>query len=171
MNNFSKVIRTAIKMEGNGIDFYHKAVEKTSHPFGKKMFLSFIEDEKRHLTALRQILADLKFLDFDQFFQEETPSQKIKNICRQVKNEIKERIAANPNELEALKIGMDMELESVEFYQTALEKSEDNHQKAFLRRLVEEEKEHLQLLQNTHSYLKDSGDWFLWEEKGLLDGG
>jgi len=27
------------------------------------------------------------------------------------------------------------------------------------------------LLQNTHSYLKDSGDWFLWEEKGLLDGG
>jgi hypothetical protein len=40
-----------------------------------------------------------------------------------------------------------------------------------LKRLVEEEKEHLQLLQNTHSYLKNSGDWFLWEEKGLLDGG
>ncbi|KKL88679.1 hypothetical protein LCGC14_1922270 [marine sediment metagenome] len=84
---------------------------------------------------------------------------------------IKKRIAANPDELEALKIGMDMELESVEFYQTALEKSEDNLQKAFLRRLVEEEKEHLQLLQNTHSYLKNSGDWFLWEEKALLNGG
>ncbi|GAG57428.1 unnamed protein product, partial [marine sediment metagenome] len=79
--------------------------------------------------------------------------------------------AVNPDELEALKIGIDMELESIKFYQTALEKSKDNHQKAFLRRLVEEEKEHHQLLQNTHSYLKNSGDWFLWEEKGLLDGG
>jgi len=66
---------------------------------------------------------------------------------------------------------MDMELESVQFYQTALEKNEDNLQKAFLRRLVEEEKEHLQMLQNTHSYLKNSGDWFLWEEKALLNGG
>ena len=170
MDNISKVIKTAIKMEKNGIDFYDKAEEKTSYPLAKKMFLSFAEDEKRHLTVLKEILTDLKFSDFDRFFAEK-PRQKIENIFRKVKNEIKERITANPDELEALKIGMDMELESVEFYQTALEKSEDNLQKAFLRRLVEEEKEHLQLLQNTHSYLKNSGDWFLWEEKALLDGG
>ena len=170
MDNISKTIRTAIKMEEGGIDFYQKAKEKTSYPLAKKMFLSFAEDEKRHLTALKKILTDLKFSDFAQFFKEK-PRQKINDIFRKVSNEIKERIAANPDELEALKIGIDMELESIEFYQTALEKSEDNHQKAFLRRLTEEEKEHHQLLQNTHSYLKNSGDWFLWEEKGLLDGG
>ena len=170
MDNISRTIRTAIKMEKNGIDFYHKAEEKTSYPLAKKMFLSFAEDEKRHLTVLKKILTDLKFSDLDQFFAER-PRQKIENIFRKVKNEIKERITANPDELEALKIGMDMELESVQFYQTALEKSEDNHQKAFLKRLVEEEKEHLQMLQNTHSYLKNSGDWFLWEEKALLNGG
>ncbi len=170
MDNISRTIRTAIKMEKNGIDFYQKAEEKTSYPLAKKMFLSFAEDEKRHLTVLKKILTDLKFSDLDQFFAER-PRQKIENIFRKVKNEIKERITANPDELEALKIGMDMELESVQFYQTALEKSEDNHQKAFLKRLVEEEKEHLQMLQNTHSYLKNSGDWFLWEEKALLNGG
>ncbi len=170
MDNISKTIRTAIKMEKNGIDFYHKAEEKTSYPLAKKMFLSLAEDEKRHLTVLKEILTDLKFSDLDRFFGEK-PRQKIENIFKEARNEIKERIAANPDELETLKIGMDMESESVEFYQTALEKSEDNHQKAFLRRLIEEEKEHHQLLQNTHSYLKNSGDWFLWEEKGLLDGG
>jgi len=170
MDNISKIIRTAIKMEKNGIDFYHKAEEKTSYPLAKKMFLSFAEDEKRHLTVLKEILTDLKFSDFKQFFAEK-PRQKIENIFRKAGNEIKERITANPDELEALKIGMDMELESVQFYQTALEESEDNLQKAFLKRLVQEEKEHLQLLQNTHSYLKNSGDWFLWEEKALLDGG
>ncbi|MFQ6033068.1 MAG: ferritin family protein [Candidatus Zixiibacteriota bacterium] len=171
MNNLSKAIRMGIKMEEDGIDFYQKAAGKTSHPFGKKMFLSFGEDEKRHLTVLKEILADLKFSDFNQFFEEKTPREKIKTIFREVKNKIKERIAANPDELEALKIGMDMESKSVEFYQSALGKTQDSHQKSFFRRLIEEEKEHYQLLQNTHSYLKDSGDWFLWEEKALLDGG
>ena len=139
MDNISKTIRTAIKMEEDGIDFYQKAKEKTCYPLAKKMFLSFAEDEKRHLTVLKEILTDLKFSDFDQFFGEK-PRQKIENIFEKARNEIKERITANSDELEALKIGIDMELESVEFYQTALEKSEDNHQKAFLRRLIEKEK-------------------------------
>ena len=170
MDNMSQTIKTAIEMEENGIDFYNKAEEKTSYPLAKKMFLSLAEDEKKHLNALSKIIIDLKFSDFKRFFGEK-PRQKIENIFRKVKNEIQERIAANPDELESLRIGMDMELGSVEFYQKALEKSKDNDQKAFLRRLVEEEKEHFQLLQNTHSYLKNSGDWFLWEERGLLDGG
>ena len=171
MNNLSNVIITAVKMEKDGIDFYHKVAEKTSHPFGKKMFLSFAEDEKRHLSVLREILADLKFSDFNRFFEGKTPREKIKTIFGEVKSETEERIAANPDELEALKIGMDMESKSVDFYQSALEKTQDSHQEAFFKRLIEEEEEHYQLLQNTHSYLKDSGDWFLWEEKGLLDGG
>jgi len=171
MNNFSNVIRTAIKMEEDGIDFYHKAAEKTSHPFGKRMFLSFAEDEKRHLTVLRDILADLKFSDFSQFFGEKKPGEKIKTLFREVKSELKERIAANPDELEALKIGMNMESKSIEFYESSMKKTQNSHLKSFFKRLIEEEKEHYQLLQNTHSYLKDSGDWFLWEERGLLDGG
>ena len=171
MNTFSKAIRLAIKLEEDGIDFYQKASEKTSHPFGKKMFLSFAEDEKRHLTVLKEILADLRFSDFSRFFEEKRPREKIKTVFGEVKNEIKERIAANPDELEVLKIGMDMESKSVDFYQGALGKTQDSHQKDFFRRLIEEEKEHYQLLQNTYSYLKDSGEWFLWEEKALLDGG
>ena len=170
MDGMSKTIRIAIGMEENGIDFYHKAGEKTSYSLAKKMFLSFAEDEKRHLTVLKKILTDLNFSDFARFFDRK-PSQKIDTTFRKVSNKIKERISVNPDELEALKVGMDMEMESVEFYKKALEESKDNDQKAFLGRLVEEEKEHYQLLQNTRSYLKNSGDWFLWEEKGLLDGG
>jgi len=171
MNNFSNVIRTAIRMEEDGIDFYHKAAEKTSHPFGKRMFLSFAEDEKRHLTVLRNILADLKFSNFDRFFGEKKPREKIKTLFREVKSELKERIAANPDELEALKIGMNMESKSIEFYESSMKKTQNPHLKSFFKRLIEEEKEHYQLLETTCSYLKDSGDWFLWEERGLLDGG
>jgi len=171
MNNLSKAIKTAIKMEEDGIDFYQKAARKCSHPFGSKMFLSFAEDEKRHLAVLKDILTDLKLSGSNRFFEEKPPRERIKTIFQDLKNEIKERIAANPDELEALKIGMDMESKSVEFYQDALEKAEDSPLKRFFRRVIEEEKQHYQLLQNTHSYLEDSGEWFLWEERGLLDGG
>jgi len=53
INDISKVIRTAIKMEEGGIDFYQKVREKTFYPLARKMFLSFAEDEKIHLTVLK----------------------------------------------------------------------------------------------------------------------
>jgi len=157
-------------MEESGIAFYDKASKTTSYPRAREMFLSFIEDEKRHRAALKKILTDLQFSNVDQFFGEK-PRRRIENIFENAAKGVQERVAANPDELQTLEIGMDMEREGIEFYQTAEEQSDDDDQKAFLKRLVEEEKEHLQLLQNTHSYLKNSGDWFLWEEKGLLDGG
>ncbi|MEE9192561.1 MAG: ferritin family protein [Candidatus Aerophobetes bacterium] len=135
------------------------------------MFLYFAEDEKSHLAVLNDILTDLRLSGSSRFFEEKSPRERIKTIFQDLKDEIKERIAANPDELEALKIGMDMESKSVEFYQGALEKAEDSPLKRFFTRVIEEEKQHYQLLQNTHSYLEDSGEWFLWEERGLLDGG
>ena len=79
MNNLSKAIKTAIKLEEDGVDFYQKASEKTSHPFGKRMFLSFAEDEKRHLSVLKEILSDLKFSDFDRFFEEKKTQRENQN--------------------------------------------------------------------------------------------
>lgn len=170
MNDFSNVIRTAIKMEQDGINFYHGAAQKISHPFGKKMLLSFVEDEEKHIIALKNILIELKFSDFDRFFKEKTPREKIKTIFGKAKSDTKKKILVHSNELKVLKIGMDLELKSVEFYRNGLEKTQESHLKDFFKRLVEEEKEHYQILQNTYSYLKDSRDWYLWEEKAMLDG-
>ena len=170
MNDFSDVIRTAIKMEQAGINFYHEAAQKVYHPFGKKMLLSFVEDEEKHIIALKNILTELKIFDFDRFLKEKTPKEKIKTIFEEVKSGTKRKILAHSNELKVLKVGMEIELKSIEFYQSGLEKTQESHLKDFFKRLVEEEKEHYQMLENTYSYLKDSRDWYLWEEKAILDG-
>lgn len=170
MKEFSQIIRTAIKMETDGIEFYQKVADKTSHLFGKKMFLSFMKDEERHLSVLKRILAGLDFPDFEKYFGE-TPGEKIKTVFNQIKDEIKERITANPDEMEALKLGMKMEEESVRLYEGSLEKTTDLKVKMLLERLVLEEKDHYRILENVYSFLEDSGKWFLWEEKSLLDGG
>jgi rubrerythrin len=45
-------LEIARKMETDAIKFYKEASEKTRHPAGKKMFLSIVEDEKRHLQMI-----------------------------------------------------------------------------------------------------------------------
>jgi len=170
MEEFSQIIRTSIKMETEGIEFYKKAGDKTSHPFGKKMFLSFMKDEERHLNVLKEILVDLDFSDFEKYFKE-TPREKIKTVFNRVKDEIKERIIVNSDELEALKIGMEMEKKSVRFYESSLGKTTDPGGRTLLEKLLLEEKDHYRILENVYSFLEDSGKWFLWEEKGLLNGG
>lgn len=170
MEDFLQIARTAIKMETDGIEFYKKAVDKTSHPFGKEMFLSLAKDEKRHLNVLQKILTDLNLSGFEEYFKE-TPRKKIETAFSKVKDEIKERIFASPDEMEVLKIGMEMESESIRFYEDVLKKTTNSKAKTFLKRLIPEEKDHYRILDNTHSFLEDSGKWFLWEERAILDGG
>lgn len=171
MENFlQQVIRTAIKMETDGMEFYEKARDKTSHPFGKEMFLSFKKDEERHLNVLKKILAELDLSGFEKYFGK-TPREKIRTIFNQIKDKMQQRIAANPDEMETLKIGIEMEKESIRFYKSSLEKTVDPRAKILLEKLILEEKDHYSILENTHSFLEDSGKWFLWEEKALIDGG
>jgi len=170
VESLRQVINAAIKMEKDGIDFYRKAADKSSHPFGKEMFLSFMKDEERHLNAFKETLTNLGFSDFEKYF-DKTPREEIKTVFNQIRNKIKKKVAASPDELEVLKIGMKMEDESVHFYQNWLGETSDERAEKLLERLVLEEKEHYKILENTYSLLKDSGKWFLWEEKALINGG
>ena len=170
MKDFSQIARTAIKMEHDGIEFYKKAADKTVHPLGKEMFLSFAKDEKRHLNVLNEILTNLIFSSSEEYFKE-TPRKKIETAFSKVKDEINERIFASPDEMEVLKIGMEMENESIRFYEDAFKKTTNSKAKALLEKLIPEEKDHYRILDNTHSFLEDSGKWFLWEERAMLDGG
>ena len=38
-------------------------------------------------------------------------------------------------------------------------------------RLAAEERQHVDILQSTLTYLNDTGHWFLWDEQAVLDGG
>ena len=170
MENLKQIVKTAIKMEKDGIDFYKKAADKSSHPFGKKMFLSFMKDEERHLNVFKEILADLDFSGFEKYF-DKTPREEIKTVFDQMRDDVKKKITASSDELEVLQIGIKMEEESINFYQNWLKEISSDKEKKLLERLVLEEKEHYKILENTHSLLKDSGKWFLWEEKALINGG
>ncbi|GAB4409335.1 MAG: ferritin family protein [Thermodesulfovibrionales bacterium] len=159
-------IEIAIKMETDAIDFYTRAAGKTKNPVGRKMFLSIIEDEKRHLEMLSMI-----FRGLDIIIKDVSPMRNIKTIFEEMKHEIMQRVEATTDELEAFKIAKDMEKKGVEFYKKAISEAKTTKEKALFERLIHEEEQHYAVFANTYFFMSDTGSWFMWEEHSIVDGG
>ena len=159
-------IEIAIRMETDAINFYSEAAGKTQNPVGKKMFLTIIEDEKRHLDTLSQIF---KGLHID--LKDVSPMKNIKTVFEKMKNEMMQRVKATTDELEAFKIAIQMEKEGVEFYKKAATEAQTEKEKSLFERLAKEEQEHYSIFSNTYFFLSDTGSWFMWEEHSIVDGG
>ena len=160
-------IKIAIKTETDAIAFYKEAALKTTHPIGRKMFLSIMEDEKHHLEDLNCVLEGLHLKVRDVA----SPMKKMKSVFERDGDVLLERIRPTTDEMEALKVAMQMEKESIEFYEKLSKKEGSPKEKAFFAKLLSEEQEHYTIFSNTYSFLSDSGNWFMWEEHSIVDGG
>lgn len=161
----SRAIDTAVKMEIDAMKFYHEAAQKTIHPFAKRMFQGFVRDEDRHLKMLKDILSgmDLKIVSLH-------PKAEIRTAFSDLKEQMMERISASTDEIEAVQVALDFETKGFEFYKKAADEATDEREKALFFALAGEEQEHYSILQNTYSFLKDTGNWFMWQEQGILEG-
>lgn len=158
-------IEMAIKMEQDAVDFYTKCAGKTNNPVGKKMFLSIVEDEKYHIACAIKVTQGQEFKP-----AETTPLQDMKMIFEQNKEAMLQQVSSTTDELEALKMAMKMEEETIKFYQKAAAQAAEPAEKAFFECLIKDEEEHFAIFQNTYSFLSDSGNWFMWDEHSIVEG-
>lgn len=156
----------AVKMEIDAIAFYTEAAAKVKSNVGRKMFLAIADDEKHHLEIIEGFLKDM-----DIAMKDISPIKNIKSIFEQLKHEMMERVEAAGDEMNAFKIAMDMEREGADFYRKAVSEAASPKEKALFERLIKEEEQHFAVFSNTYSFMKDTGNWFMWEEHGLIDGG
>ena len=161
----SKALETAIKMETDAMKFYREAIKKTSHPLGKRIFEGFVVDELRHLKVLQDIMNDL---DVD--VTTVHPKQDIKTVFTELKDQMMDRVKATTDEIEAVKIALDFEKAGYHFYEKSAKEAPGDKEKKLFEILTVEEKRHYELLENTHRFLEDTGDWVMWEEHGILEG-
>jgi rubrerythrin len=161
----SKALETAIKMETDAMKFYREAIKKTSHPLGKRLFEGFVVDELRHLKVLQDIMNDL---DID--VTTVHPKQDIKTVFTELKDQMMERVKATTDEIEAVKVALDFEKAGYHFYEEQAKNATEEKEKKLYEILTVEEKRHYELLENTHRFLQDTGDWVMWEEHGILEG-
>jgi rubrerythrin len=161
----SDAVETAIKMETDAISFYDEAANKARHPFGREMFRGFVKDEKRHLVMLQCILQGM---DINEEFVR--PKETIKTAFSSLKDQMMERAKAVQSELDAIKIALDMEKEGFDFYKRAAEKALSEKEKELFERLVIEENDHYSILNETYAFLDNTGQWFMYEERGVIEG-
>jgi len=161
----TNAIEIAIKMETDAIRFYKEAADKTKNPVGKKMFLTIMEDEKRHLNMLTEIFKglDIKVSDV-------SPIGNVKTVFESMKNEMMRRVEATKDELEAFRIASQMEKEGVNFYKKALSGAKKDKEKTLFEKLIKEEEQHYSIFANSYSFLSDTGNWFMWEEHSIVEG-
>ncbi len=156
----------AINMEQDAIKFYNEAATKVKHPVGRKMFLAIAEDERRHLDMLSQI-----FKGIDLTIQDINPIKNIKTIFETMKSEMMQIVEATTDELEAFKVAMHMEKEGIDFYKKTKSEAVSEKEKALFDRLIKEEQQHYDIFANTYFFLSDTGNWFMWEEHSIVEGG
>ena len=164
--SLSRAVETAVKMETDAMKFYSEARDRVSHPLGKKIFDGFVTDESRHLKMLKDILNDLEIDTKGVHLGDD-----IKTIFTELKDRMMQRVTATADEIEAVKIALDFEKEGYHFYEKAAREAEEEKEKKLFEVLTVEERKHYEILDNTHKFLTDTGEWFMWEEHGILEGG
>lgn len=155
----------ARKMETDAVAFYKEAADKCSSPSGKRIFLSIMEDEKRHIAMIDAIIKGMGAAA-----EKMDPMANVKSVFEAMRAEMSEKFKATDSEKKALTIAMGMEKEGYEYYKKCAAEARDEATRALFQRLYEEEVKHHQIFSNTLNFLDDTGNWFMWEERGVIEG-
>ena len=161
MEKISKEVENAIieaiKLEINGRKFFDHAADVTEHEKGKKMFRFLADEEVRHLETFgnmfNQILAGT---DWKQYIPKDVHEEEAPLVTK-----LKEsmRREAGKGEVEAIRIGMELEESAIRFFTGAVKATDDPVAKKIFRDISEEEKFHFDLLQAQFDSVTKSGIW------------
>ena len=159
-------LELAIRRKENAIVHYRKVMDDCGHPSGTKMFSVVMEEEERHLEALKGMALDME-ADFEVLGDVEN----LATIMDKMRtHEGPDAAVCSLDEMEAFKVAMDMEKDDYEFYKELAAMTHNETERALFEKLAEEEKKHYDVLGETHSFLTDTGNWFMWEDHSIAEG-
>ena len=167
--NFEDVLKSAVKMEEEGRDFYKKAEGCTKDRFGKMMYASLAEDEVRHKKLLEDLIRNSppKAKDLDV----PLPKERLKSVFASVGKDVCEKVPSTSSDLEAITFAMGKETESFKMYKDAANQAPDAAVKAMFERMAREENQHYEILEQTKYFLEQYQNWSIWQEGGPIEGG
>ena len=165
-NKSLKALDMAIEQENEGIKFYMEAAGKSKHNLGKSMFQSFVEDEKEHLKRLKMLRKteslELKSKGHD--VGSPGAKERLLSVFHQMKDELETIIRPETDDLEGIKIAMDIEKTGHKLYQKGYEDATDPREKELFKFLAKEEIIHYEILKNTYKYLDNLDKYHAKEE-------
>ena len=167
-----EVLQIAIQMEMDGKAHYLKASRESSNELGKKLLQSLAAEEDIHRQKFIEIynaIRDKKAWPATDFRPDD--GKKLRTIFASATDKMGSNVKALTTELDAVKMAMDMENKSYDFYENQSRTATYNEERAFYKTLAAQEKGHHLILLDYYEYLKDPAGWFVRTEHPSLDGG
>jgi len=167
-----EALRTAIRMEIDGKEYYLKASQKSGNELGRKLLQSLAVEEDVHREKFEEIYDAISSkkawpgIDF-----QPDGGRGLRTIFARVTEEIDSNIEVLATELDAVQTAMAMENKTCDFYKSQSKIATYDAEKDFYEALASQEREHHLVLLDYYEYLKDPAAWFVEKEHPSLDGG
>jgi len=154
-----RALEEAIRFEMDGQEFFLKSAQKVKSYFAKLIFETIAEEELGHIKRVKEIY-DRSGIPEKQI----APSQVLKedpleNIFQQARKQVGEKIIADADELEAIRLAIQLEIKGHEFYKRLAEEAPSEFEKAFYQQLAQEESHHFSILHQVEETLMMSGSF------------
>jgi len=166
-----EILHEAIQMEVDGKEFYQRAGRESGNELAKKLFQSLADEEDDHRKKFEEIYGVLKK---GQGWPDVKPpsgtKNRLKSIFAKATRELGTGVKVAGDELEAIKVGLDMENKSYAFYQARSAEAAYPVEKEFYLAVAAEERGHYLALVDSYEYLSDPVGWFVRTEHPSLDG-
>ena len=163
-------IRTAIKMEIDGKEYYLNSSQESSSKMGENLLRSMSKAEDAHRLRFIEIYESIR----DKNAWPKKPLKPAAKSLNTIFSKATKSVAKTQTieaELDAVKVAMKMENKTFDFYNAQAEKAEGEAEKGFYQAIAAEEREHHMVLEDYYEFLKDPAGWYTKIEHHSLDGG
>ncbi len=153
-----KALEEAIRFETDGREFFLKAAQKAKSYFAKLIFETIAEEELGHLKRVRDIFDRSATSGKEVLTPLVSEKSNLENVFQQAKKNIDQILMSNTDELEAIRLAIQLEIKGHEFYKHLAEVAPSEFEKVFYRQLAEEESHHFSILhQVEETMMKSTG--------------
>ena len=161
MTNISREIESAIieaiKLEIEGRKFFNHAAEVTEEETGQKMFKWLAAEEVKHLETFSKLFSViLKGEHWKKYVDAATVDGEAPLITKLKENMKRE---GSQGEVEALRIGMELERNAIDFFKKAAAATDDKEAKKIFMTISDEEVFHYDMLESQLDSVTNSGFW------------
>jgi len=154
-------LKFAIEMELDGEKYYMEQAEINKDNSLNIVCLMLAGDERNHARILKDKASGMLYT-----LKDSDTLMKSKNIFKDI-GDIKVEFKQIPSQLDFYRIASDKEKQSIELYEGLLSKAVNNHEKELYEYLIEQEKQHYEVLENLAALLRHADEWIESPEFGL----
>jgi rubrerythrin len=159
--NADEVFQIAIDIEENGKRFYEKAMDIVDNPDVKAVLGSLAKEEAEHLKRFTELKAQLpKTATEDTVWDPEHEMNQYLQMMADIHVfrsdlDVEKKLSQAKNPEDILKLGIQFEKDSIVFFVTMQDATEEKKGREIIGHLINEEKEHLRKLSLELERLKD----------------